>query len=353
MKDLNTNLQGDCKLSAAVLLKYLEPLRNQEILVTGGTGFMGKWIAEAVTYLNLEQGYNIRLHLLSRNTEAFRNTVPHLAKQSFIQLIEADVRNVRDLPEGISYVIHAAATPDRREHATQPLRVIETIYKGTQAVLDACLRLPVLNKFLFISSNNIYGNVHDQADAITEHTTGYLDSNSINAAYPEAKRLAETVCAVYRNQQRLPVVTIRPFAFTGPYQDLEKPWALNNFMRDAILGGPIRILGNQETVRSYLYGSDMAFWLLAILANKKPATTYNLGSEEGVSMIRLAEKIAANFHHKIDIINKSPGNDAAHYSVSIPNLSTLRKDIAVKQAIPLDQAIVRTLQWYQQHSPIV
>jgi dTDP-glucose 4,6-dehydratase len=259
---------------------------------------------------------------------------------------------VLDIPEKVTYVIHAAASPDRREHATQPLRIIENIYRGTLSVLEASLRLPVLNKFLFISSNNIYGQV-DTTSKITENAIGFIDCNSINAAYAEAKRLAETVCAIYRNQQKLPVVTVRPFAFTGPYQDLEKPWAINNFMRDAILGGPIRILGNVNTVRSYLYGSDAAFWLLAILSSSKPATTYNLGGEEGVTIEKLAEKIATNFHQKIDIHIKSDKDDKAHYSVSIPDLTTLKKDIPVQQAITLDEAIKNTLAWHQSNSHIV
>jgi nucleoside-diphosphate-sugar epimerase len=353
MKDaIATNIQEDCRKSAAPLLERLEPLRNSSVLVTGGTGFMGKWLAEAVTYLNKTHDFKVVLYLLSRNLEAFRNTVPHLARKDFIHLVEADVRNVRDLPSDISYIIHAAATPDRREHATQPLRVIETIYKGTVAVLDASLRLPVLNKILYISSNNVYGTVAHEQDTIAENAMGYVDSNSINAAYAEAKRLAETICAVYRNQQKLPVVTVRPFAFTGPYQDLEKPWAMNNFMRDAILGGPIRILGNENTVRSYLYGSDTAFWLLAILASSKQGNTYNIGSEEGVSMTKLAQKIAANFHQKIDILNKSAIDDKSHFSVLIPNLATLKKDIPVKQVISLDEAIKRTLSWYQEYNGV-
>lgn len=348
----NTSLQEDCHQSAVVVLPKLEHLRNQTILMTGGTGFLGKWVAEAVTYLNQQHNFGTTLYLLSRNSEAFRNAVPHLAKLSFIKLIEADIRNVRDLPKEVTFIIHAAASPDRREHATQPLRIIENIYRGTQAVVEASLRLPVLNKFLHISSNNVYGQMADYNGRIAENTVGHLDCNSINAAYAEAKRLAETVCAVYRNQQKLPVVTVRPFTFVGPYQDIEKPWAINNFMRDAILGGPIRILGDVATVRSYLYGSDAAMWLLAILASPKPAGTYNFGSEDGITMKDLAEKIAASFHHKIDILVKSDAEDHSHFSVSIPDISALKKDIAVKQMISLETAIQNTLAWYQQHHKI-
>lgn len=350
---LVNNMQQACQVSTDYLLPVITSLRNQSILVTGGTGFMGKWLAEVVVYLNTSHQFNIKLYLLSRNIEAFKNAVPHLSNQPFIELIEADVRNLRDMPTDVSYVIHAAATPDRREHATQPLRVIETIYKGTLSVLDAATRLPVLNKLLYISSNNVYGNIFHGTEGIVEKSMGNLDCNSINAAYPEAKRLAETVCAVYRNQQKLPVTTVRPFAFLGPYQDLEKPWALNNFMRDAILGGPIRILGNKDTVRTYLYGSDMAAWLLAILANSKPANTYNIGSEESISMMELAQKIAQNFHNKIDITVSSYKDSDRYFSVLKPDLSQLKKDIAVRQKISLDEAIKNTLAWYQENNQIL
>ena len=63
----------------------------------------------------------------------------------------------------------------------------------------------------------------------------------------------------------LPIIIVRPFAFIGPFQSLDKPWAVNNFIRDAILGGPIRILGNELTTKSYMYGSDLAYFILNLL----------------------------------------------------------------------------------------
>ena len=66
--------------------------------------------------------------------------------------------------------------------------------------------------------------------------------NSITSVYAEVKRCAETLCTAYSSQYKVPIVIIRPFAFIGPYQFLDKPWAINNFLRDGIAGGPIRIL---------------------------------------------------------------------------------------------------------------
>lgn len=340
------SVRKDCRTSCTSI-ENVELLKGQTILVTGGTGFVGKWIAETIAYLNEEHQFKCTLYLLARDGDRFKAEVSHLAKLPFIHIIEQDIRNVSDLPQDISFVIHAAASPDNRDHASQPIKTIETIVRGTQALLDALLRLPNLTKVIHLSSNNVYGSVEGKSTTISETDMGISNCNSVNAAYSEAKRLAETLCAVYRNQQRLPIVTIRPFAFIGPYQRLDKPWAVNNFIRDSILGGPIRILGNEKTVRSYLYGSDMAFWLLAALAKGKEGAIYNIGSNDAISLFDLAQKIISNFPHKLEIVNKSSKEYSEAPSVSVPNISSIQSDLKVKQTIDLTVALKQTIDWYQ------
>ena len=344
-KELIALVKSDCERSLYNYLESLSVLRNQSILITGGTGFIGKWITEAISLLNQDHNFNIKLYILARNIQDYKEDVPHLAKQAFINLIEQDVRNISTLPDDVRYIINAAGSPDSRKHATNPLKTIDTICKGTNAVLDACLRLPNLNKFVHLSSNTIYGQV--DTDQIRENQMGALDCNSVNAAYTEAKRLAETICAVYRNQQKLPIVIVRPFAFIGPYQGLEKPWAINNFIRDAILGGPIRILGNEETVRSYLYGSDMAFWLLNALANGKSGASYNIAGEQPISLKTLANKVTSNFSQKIDILVRYSKQYPAAPSISIPDSSLIVSELGVKQIIDFDQSLKKTIEWYK------
>ena len=82
---------------------------------------------------------------------------------------------------------------------------------------------------------------------------------------------------------RLPIVTVRPFAFLGPYQLLDRPWAANNFIRDSLLGGPIRIQGDGQSVRSYMYPADMALWLLTIFPRGSVGSVYNVGSPNGIT----------------------------------------------------------------------
>lgn len=346
MAEAITNLTfDDCKRSCTDT-KSFSGLKDQTILVAGGTGFMGKWIAEMVSYINETEHFNITLHLLGRDARKFKEEVPHLSSKPFIHLIEQDVRNIHDLPPEVNYIINAAGTPDNREHVSQPLRTIETFYKGTQGILDAATRLGDLKKIVHISSHLVYGK-NESEELIRESFSGKMEANTVNHVYGEAKRVAETLCSIYRSNFKLPVLILRPFAFIGPYQGLEKPWAINNFIRDGILGGPIRILGNGLTVRSYLYGSDMAYWILMSLIKGQIGESYNLGSNEGISLNDLALKIAGAMTNGIEILSKSSKENYTDFSKLVPDTSKIVNALEVEQTYDLDAALKRTIVWNQ------
>jgi dTDP-glucose 4,6-dehydratase len=334
----------DCKTSCIDIESFLS-LENQSILVTGGTGFVGKWIAEMVSYINSESQTNIKLYLLGRDMAKFSEEVPHLAEKTFIYLLEQDVRYLHDLPNDINYVIHAAGSPDNREHVSDPLKTIETFYKGTQALLDASSRLQDLKKIIHLSSHQVYGK-NETEQLINENSFGPLEAFNITNCYAESKRISETLCSYYKNNLRLPIVILRPFAFIGPYQDLEKPWAINSFIRDAILGGPIRILGNGLTERSYLYASDMAYCILKSLVDGKAGETYNLGSSTVISLNELAVKVQNLSGSKMEIISRS---SKEYFTVSklVPNTDKVKKEFKFKEIFTIDEAINRTILWNQ------
>jgi dTDP-glucose 4,6-dehydratase len=128
---------------------------------------------------------------------------------------------------------------------------------------------------------------------------------------------------------------------------LDKPWAINNFIRDSLMGGPIRILGDGETVRSYMYPSDMAFWLLRILTDGTPGLTYNVGSPHGITLQKLAEKIAINFPVPPKITSRAAGSGILQRSRLVPDVTLAQKDLSLNQKIDIDEAIRRTLAWYR------
>jgi dTDP-glucose 4,6-dehydratase len=333
----------DCKKSCTDI-ECFSILDNQSIFVSGGTGFMGKWITEMVSYINETGKYNIKLYLLGRDISKFKDEVPHLAEKPFVSLIEQDVRYLHNVPSDVNYIIHAAGTPDNREHVSHPLKTIETFYKGTQSVLDAATRLPDLRKIVHISSHQVYGR-NDTENLINEHFTGTLEPITVSNSYAESKRISETLCSYYRNFYGLPINILRPFSFIGPYQDLEKPWAINSFIRDGLLNESIRILGNGLSERSYLYASDMAYWIVKSLISEKGGENYNLGSRHAISLNKLADIVKEQFGYNINIISKSAKDEDIKISRLVPNVDKIKKALGVKENFSLDEAIFRTIFW--------
>ncbi|NVN98804.1 MAG: NAD-dependent epimerase/dehydratase family protein [Geobacteraceae bacterium] len=335
-------IRRDCEEICPSAVTLLQEIKNQKLYITGGTGFVGTWIAELVTCLNDKHGFNTGLVLVARDTDSFRERAPHIASRKDIQLVSADVRRTLEIPDDVSYLLHLAASPDNRQHVSNPIVTMETITGGTGNVLDSASKLASLKKILVASSGQVYGK---QGNAkISENMPGTLNSNSITSVYPEAKRYAETLCCAYWSSCKLPVVIARPFSFIGPYQGLDKPWAINNFIRDALMDNPVRIIGNGMPVRSYMYPSDMALWFLRILTSGTAGLAYNVGSPSGISLKDVAEKVMQYFGAAADVIIKNMNDD---FSAFVPDDTFCRESLNLSVTVPIDTALRRSLEWYR------
>lgn len=324
----------------------LQPLRNSKLLVIGGTGFVGTWIAEMVAALNDEHQFAIELSLLSRSTDQFATRLPHLVNRADIHLIKSDVRQLGQLSIDADWVIHAAANPDVRTHASNPLDTASVIVDGTMSVMRMAERLSNLKMLLYLSSGLVNGSQSASANGITETVEG-APAPDASFVYPNAKRFAETVCAAARSQCRIPVVVGRLFSLIGPYQSLDTPWAQTTFLSDALRGHAIRVLGDGQVVRSYLYGSDVAFWLLKILTAGKSGDVVNVGSPDGVTLQHLAQTVATNFEPVPDVMfNTSPRN-LGKSSNLLPDTAHALDQYGLSVLTPLDQAVKLTVQWHK------
>lgn len=326
------------------VLSRAEPLRGGRLLVTGGTGFVGLWLAEAAAWLNDTHGFGLHVTLLARDVDVAGKLAPHLARRSDLTFLRGDVRDVRDLPPEVNWIIHAGATPDSRAHSTDPLSISETITEGTRALLAAAVRQNTLDGFLNVSSGLVYGPQPESVPQVSESAFFGADPSAFGAVYSESKRLAETLCAAYANRHRIRIVTARPFAFLGPYQHLDRPWAINNFIRDGLQGGPIRILGDGETVRSYLYAADMAAWMLTLLAAGQGGEAYNVGSPEAVTVQEAAQQVAAQCPLRPKIAPTLPTTRMPGRSRFVPDVTRAER-LGLSVHFDLTAAIRRTVEW--------
>ena len=323
----------------------LEPLRNSKLLVIGGTGFVGSWISEMVSALNDDYHFGINLTLLSRSVDQFSSRLPHIAHRTDVHLINSDVRQLDQIPMEVEWVIHAAANPDVRIHASNPLETASVIVDGTMTVMRAAERLSRLKMLLYLSSGLVSGTQSESRNGITEKLQGAPPPEA-SFIYPNSKRFAETICSAARVQSRIPVIVTRPFSFIGPYQLLDNPWAQTTFLSDALRGRDIRILGNGQVVRSYLYGSDAAFWFLKILVTGQSGDVVNVGSSVGITLQELAHMVAINFEPTPEIVFNTSPRSIGRSVEFLPDTIHAQTHFGLSVYTHLDDAVKLTVQWH-------
>ncbi len=335
-------IENDISKSLKKVVPKLEKLRGKTILITGGTGFVGSWTARALAWLNDEFDFKCQIILLARSPEKLEKLDAKLYKREDITFIRSDVRSIHNLPQNINYIIHSAATPDNRVHMSDPVSTMDVIAMGTKAVMEAATRLVDLEAIVHISSGQVYGTESFNEETLNKNMLGGFLKNDIRSIYPEAKRHSETICLAYRSQYKLPIIIVRAFSFIGPYQDLNKPWAINNFMQEALNSQPMRIVGNGMPQRSYLYASDMATWLLAILASGTRGTTYNLGSSKGISLVEVTDEINSILFKEVDVMIQNLDDDSSKF---IPSIEHIKKELDVEEVFSFKEALEHTIKW--------
>ena len=319
-----------------------DELRSQRIFITGGTGFFGCWLLESLIWANDKLGLNAEVVVLTRNYDAFRKKAPHLANHPSIQFIIGDVTSF-NFPEGnFSYVIHAATEASAKLNEENPLLMFDTIVQGTRHTLEFA-KLCQAKKFLLTSSGAVYGKQPSALTHIPEDYIGAPDPTHAQSAYGEGKRAAEMLCTLYGKQYGFETKIARCFAFVGPYLPLDTHFAIGNFIRDGLQGGPILVNGDGTPYRSYLYAADLAVWLWTILLKGRSCYPYNVGSDFDLSISRIAHLVAQVFQPQVEvIIAQKPlaGKEAERY---VPLTNRALSDLGLKSMIGLEDAIKRTI----------
>ncbi|NMM13778.1 MAG: NAD(P)-dependent oxidoreductase [Rhodoferax sp.] len=338
-------VRQDCLLACASQPQIRSKLGLQHIAVTGGTGFLGTWIAETVAALNDEHRLGITLDLYARSVNDWALKYPHLSARSDIHLKAQDVRSPFEFARNTNFVVHAAGIPNNRVHSSDPLRVQQTTLLGLNNALDAATQLDNLSRFLNVSSCLVSGSPN-RPGALTETDYFPIPCGQLHTVYVEAKRAAENLAAIYRSQFRMPISTIRPFTFAGPYQELDRPWALNSFLRDVLTGSDIRIHGDGTARRSYMYGSDAAWWTLAALVNGADGATYNVGSSTAVTHLELVKLIGEHISPKPRVVLNTVPSKQGQQDDLYPNTTTTQKALGVTQTCSLEQTVNKTWRWF-------
>jgi dTDP-glucose 4,6-dehydratase len=324
--------------------------RGKRFFLTGGTGFFGVWLLETFCHINRKLGLGMSASVLTRSPELFAKKFPWIAADTDLEFLRGDIRSFNFPQDKFDGCIHAATEADPWATANDPLQVFNVNVLGTQRVLEFARNAGV-KRFLFTSSGAVYGRQPPSLLRVPEDYTGGPEPTDTKSAYGipgEAKRAAESLCAVYAHQFGLEAVIARCFTFVGPHLPLDGKFAVGNFIRDAISGGPIRISGDGSAVRSYLYAADLAAWLWTLLFKGRSGCAYNVGADRDVNLSFLAKTVA-------DVL--CPGGGVTfgvlpRLGVStvspnryVPSIARAKAELQLDAWISLEEALTRTEKW--------
>jgi dTDP-glucose 4,6-dehydratase len=321
-----------------------EELRGQRLFITGGTGFFGIWLLESFAHANRVLGLKAETVVLSRHPAEFLARRPHLASESCLKLIEGDVRDFRFPEGGFSHVIHAATAAGAETAYEQPLVLLDTMVAGTRRVLDFAAQAGT-RRLLFTSSGAVYGKQPPELTHIPEDYVGAPDPLDSKSTYGEGKRMAEHLCALFARKHGYDVKIARCFAFVGPHLPLDAHFAIGNFIRDALRGGPIQVNGDGTPLRSYLHAADLAVWLWVILLKGRSCRAYNVGSDTGVSIAELAGVVANTVNPSVEVIIAKQSDPQKPPERYVPCTARVRDELGLRQKIGLPEAARRTVEW--------
>jgi len=330
-----------------------EGLRGQRILITGATGFVGRWLLESLQAADYAFGLDIQVVALSRDPERFLRTVPHLAVWSKLIWARGSVATL--VPKTLEdrkfdFVIHLATEADMNVAQVDPQAVFGVITEGTQRVLDVASRSGA-RRFLFTSSGAVYGPQPPNIEKIPETYEGRPDPSDRTAVYAlpgEAKRHAELLCMKSAQQDGLGTVIARCFTFAGPGLPMGGKFAFGNFMKNALCGDPIVIKSDGTPVRSYLYASDLTIWLWTLLVRGEPGRVYNVGSECSVSIRELAEAVRRLLVPDCPLRVMQNPDRSSPPERYVPETRRARDELGLIETVSLEEAIQRTAAWARQ-----
>jgi dTDP-glucose 4,6-dehydratase len=315
-------------------------LDGTNFFITGGTGFFGLWLLETLAFANQRLGLDLKATILTRNHKLFARKAPHLANHALFDWQEGDVRTFAFPGGEFSHIIHAAATSGS---LTPHREMLDTLVDGTRRVLQFAAQTHC-KRLLFVSSGAVYGAQPPELPRIPEDSPHGPNPVNPHSAYGEGKRVAELLCAIATQQNGIPCVIARCFAFIGPHLPLDAHFAVGNFLRDALNGNPIRVNSDGRPVRSYLHMADLMIWLFTILARGTPGRPYNVGSDEAISVADLASRVrnALGVENAIQIRDRIASTPPPRY---IPSIRRAREELGLQVRIGLDDAISRTAAW--------
>ena len=269
-------------------------------LITGGAGFIGSHLAEAML------GLGDSVFVLDNLSTGSMENIVHLKGRAGFEYFIDSVENeglLAELVDRADVIFHFAAAVGVKLIVEQPVRTIETNVHGTEIVLKHANKKKKL--VVIASTSEVYGKSEDvpfreDSDLVMGPTPKH------RWAYACSKAIDEFLALAYWKERQLPVIVVRFFNTVGPRQTGQYGMVIPNFVRQALAGEPITVFGDGTQSRSFTHVADVIQALLKLVREPRAiGQVINVGNTGEISMLKLAERVRELRDRKSTRLNSS------------------------------------------------
>ncbi len=304
------------------------------IVITGGSGFVGSYLCEKL----ISNGHKIIVidNLLTGSTE----NINDLMSNENFSFIEHDVQDHIEIENKVDYVLHFASAASPKAYTEHPVNTLKAGSVGTINTLGLARKHQA--EYLLASTSEVYGD--PLVSPQTEEYWGNVNPNGERSMYDEAKRFAEAAVATYSRSYDLKTKIVRIFNTYGPRMQLNDGRVVTNFIVQALKNENITIYGDGSQTRSFSYVEDTVAGIISLM-NSSEYDVFNIGNPNEMTVGQLAEKIVELTDSTSEIKYLELPNDDPKQRK--PDITKAKTKLNWEPKVNLEDGLTKTIKWVE------